>query len=124
MATGTGKTRVALGLMYRAIKYSRFRRILFLVDREALGLQAAEVFQNVKIESHSSLNDIYDVKELGDRFPDSDTRIHIATVQGMVRRLLYKSTDDETLPIDSYDCIVVDECHRGYTLDLNLPMKN
>lgn len=120
MATGTGKTRVALGLMYRAIKYSRFRRILFLVDREALGLQAAEVFQNVKIESHSSLNDIYDVKELGDRFPDSDTRIHIATVQGMVRRLLYKSTDDETLPIDSYDCIVVDECHRGYTLDLNL----
>lgn len=120
MATGTGKTRVALGLMYRALKFSRFRRILFLVDRESLGTQAAEVFQNVKIESHSSLYDIYDVKELGDRIPESDTRVHIATVQGMVRRLLYKRADNETLPIDSYDCIIIDECHRGYTLDHNL----
>jgi type I restriction enzyme R subunit len=120
MSTGTGKTRVALALMYRALKASRFRRILFLVDRESLGTQAAEVFQNIKVESLSSLYDIYDIKELGDRIPEKDTRVHIATIQGMVRRLLYKRNDNEVLPIDSYDCIIVDECHRGYTMDHEL----
>lgn len=120
MATGTGKTRVCLGLMYRALNATRFRRILFLVDRESLGTQAAEVFQNVKVESLSSLYDVFDVKELGDRIPESDTRVHIATIQGMVRRLLYSHDDKENLPIDSYDCIIVDECHRGYTLDYEL----
>jgi len=33
MATGTGKTRTAIGLIYRFLKTERFRRILFLVDR-------------------------------------------------------------------------------------------
>ena len=41
MATGTGKTRVAIALLYRLIKHGRFRRALFLVDRETLGDQAA-----------------------------------------------------------------------------------
>ena len=33
MATGTGKTRTAIGLVYRLLKSKRFRRVLFLVDR-------------------------------------------------------------------------------------------
>ncbi|MCK5197076.1 MAG: DEAD/DEAH box helicase family protein, partial [Spirochaetales bacterium] len=33
MATGTGKTRTIMGLMYRLLKTERFKRILFLVDR-------------------------------------------------------------------------------------------
>ena len=37
MATGTGKTRTILGMIYRFLKTGRFRRILFLVDRNALG---------------------------------------------------------------------------------------
>lgn len=40
MATGTGKTRTSVALMYRLLKHKRFRRILFLVDRNALGEQA------------------------------------------------------------------------------------
>ncbi len=42
MATGTGKTRTIIGLMYRFLKAERFKRILFLVDRTALGQQAIE----------------------------------------------------------------------------------
>jgi type I restriction enzyme R subunit len=41
--------------------------------------------------------------------------VHIATVQGMVQRVLYPRRP--TPPVDQYDCIVVDECHRGYLLD-------
>src|SRR6185437_9621695 len=35
MATGTGKTRLAIALMYELLRRKRFRRILFLVDRNA-----------------------------------------------------------------------------------------
>ncbi len=44
MATGTGKTRTILGMIYRFLKTGRFRRILFLVDRTSLGEQASDVF--------------------------------------------------------------------------------
>lgn len=36
MATGAGKTRLAIALMYELLRANRFRRILFLVDRSAL----------------------------------------------------------------------------------------
>ncbi len=117
MATGTGKTRTCIGLVYRLIKAQRFQRVLFLVDRTTLGEQATENFKDVRLENAQTFPDIYDVKELKDLRPDSDTRLHIATVQGMVKRLLYPSDTDQPVAVDSYDCIVVDECHRGYSLD-------
>lgn len=117
MATGTGKTRTCIGLVYRLVKAKRFQRVLFLVDRSALGEQTANAFKNLKIEALKAFNDIYDVKELGDVQPDSDTRLHIATIQGMMRRLLFPADESTPLPVDQYDCIIVDECHRGYTLD-------
>lgn len=50
MATGTGKTRTIIGLIYRLLKAERFKRILFLVDRTALGDQALEAFDEVLLE--------------------------------------------------------------------------
>jgi type I restriction enzyme R subunit len=117
MATGTGKTRTCIGLSYRLVKAKRFRRILFLVDRTALGDQASNAFKDVKLENLQSFTEIYDVKELGDIVPDADTRLHIATIQGMVKRLLFADENTPSFPVDLYDAIVVDECHRGYILD-------
>ena len=117
MATGTGKTRTALCLVYRLLKSGRFRRILFLVDRTALGEQAHNAFKDVRLENLQSLTEIYDVRGLGDLRPEPDTRLHVATVQGMVKRLMYPTDGDSAVPVDWYDCIVVDECHRGYNLD-------
>ena len=49
---------------------------------------------------------------------EPETKLHFATVQAMVKRLADSdSGEGEHLPIDQYDCIVIDECHRGYTLD-------
>lgn len=120
MATGTGKTKTCIALMYRLIKTGRFRRILFLVDRSALGVQAANAFKETRMESLQVFADIFGIKELDDISPDSDTKVHIATVQGMVKRLLYAADPADTPPVDQYDCIVVDECHRGYLLDREL----
>jgi type I restriction enzyme, R subunit len=120
MATGTGKTRTALGLIYRMVKTGRFRRVLFLVDRTSLGDQAAGVFKNVRLEQLKPFSDIYDVKELGDITPEDKTRLQVATIQGMIRRVLFSSNDADVPPVDQYDCLIVDECHRGYILDREL----
>lgn len=119
MATGTGKTRTILGMIYRFIKSNRFRRILFLVDRTALGEQASDVFKEVKIEDLMTLDEIYNIKGLDEKEIDKETKIHIATVQSLVKRLIY--SEDDTMPsVSDYDLIVVDEAHRGYTLDKEL----
>jgi len=96
--------------------------VLFLVDRTSLGEQAEDTFENVRLENHQSLDDIYDIKKLGSLKPDSDTRLQIATVQGMCKRILGGENSDP-IPIDWYDCIIVDECHRGYALDMAMSEK-
>ena len=52
--------------------------------------------------------------------PDTATSVHIATVQGMVQRLLYQSDEAKPPSVDQYDCIVIDECHRSNLLDREL----
>lgn len=120
MATGTGKTKTCIALIYRLLKAKRFRRILFLVDRSALGEQAANAFKDTRMERLQTFADIFGIKELEDQRPDADTAVHLATVQGMVQRLLYPAENEPPPPIDQYDCIIVDECHRGYLLDREL----
>ena len=115
MATGTGKTRTIIGLAYRLVQSNRFRRILFMVDRRLLAKQALDHFNDDKIEDLNTFSGIYQLEGLKVLIPDSETRLHFATVQSMVKRLFYSEGD--MLPIDTYDCIIVDEAHRGYLLD-------
>jgi type I restriction enzyme R subunit len=120
MATGTGKTRTAIGLIYRLIKSGRFRRILFLVDRSALGEQAADAFKETRLEDLHTFDQIFDLQEIDASKPEETTKVHIATVQGVIHRIMFSTNDDEIPTVDQYDCIVVDEAHRGYTLDKEL----
>ena len=114
MATGTGKTRTIIGLMYRFLKTERFKRILFLVDRTALGKQAIDSFNEAPLEQNLTLSKIYNLAELGSMATEAETRIQVATVQAMVKRIFM--SDNPPL-IDQFDCIIIDEAHRGYTLD-------
>ena len=116
MATGTGKTRTILGMIYRFLTAKRFKRILYLVDRNALGEQTMDTFKEVKLKELLTLNQIYDVKELKDKEFDKDTKVHICTVQSLVKRVLYDDSDYRLGSTD-YDLIIVDEAHRGYILD-------
>ena len=114
MATGTGKTRTIIGLMYRFLKAERFKRILFLVDRTALGQQALDAFHEAPLEQNQTLSKIYNIAELGDMAAEAETRVQVATVQAMLKRVFMS---DNAPPVDQFDCIIVDEAHRGYTLD-------
>ncbi len=120
MATGTGKTRVAIGLIYRLLKAERFRRILFVVDRTSLGEQAADKFKETRLEELKTFDQIYDLKEVDHSVIESTTKVNIATVQGLMHAIMYPSSAREVPSVGQYDCIIVDEAHRGYTLDREL----
>ena len=117
MATGTGKTKLAIALLYRLLSTKRFRRICFVVDRSALGTQTSDEFRSTAIEGPKTFGQLFGIMGLGDIKPESETRVHICTIQGLVKRVLYSADPAETPPIGQYDLMVVDECHRGYLLD-------
>jgi len=120
MATGTGKTKLAIAMLYRLIAAKRFRRICFVVDRSALGDQTEKEFTTTKVVSGKGFAEIFGLKGLSDVTPDPETRVHIVTIQGLVRRVLFADTPAEAPPVDQYDLMVVDECHRGYLLDRDM----
>ena len=117
MATGTGKTRTIIGLMYRLLKAERFRRILFLVDRNALGQQARTPSTKRRWSKTS-------------RCPRSTTSPNWATWRPKPKpasrsppcRPWSSASSRATRrpPSTPYDCIIVDEAHRGYTLDQDM----
>ncbi|WP_201860152.1 type I restriction-modification system endonuclease [Microvirga soli] len=120
MATGTGKTKLAIALLYRLLSSKRFQRICFVVDRSALGNQTEGEFSTTKVVSGKTFAEIFGLKGLADVLPDAETKVHICTIQGLVRRVLYQADASEAPPIDQYDLMVIDECHRGYLLDREL----
>lgn len=115
MATGTGKTRTVLGLIYKMLESKRFRRILFLVDRVSLGEQAMDTFKDVKLKELMTLNEIYEIKDIDDNEINLETKVSISTVQGLLKRTIL--SDNPDLMPGAFDLIIVDEAHRGYILD-------
>lgn len=115
MATGTGKTRTVLGLIYKMLESKRFRRILFLVDRVPLGEQAMDTFKDIKLKAFMTLNKIYELKAIDDNVINLETKVSVSTVQGLLRRTILSETPD--LMPGAFDLIIVDEAHRGYILD-------
>jgi type I restriction enzyme R subunit len=61
MATGTGKTVVAISLIHRLLKSGLAKRILFLVDRRALAAQAVGAFSTFEPEPGLKFDRIYEV---------------------------------------------------------------
>lgn len=119
MATGTGKTRLAIALMYELLRQKRFRRILFLVDRNALGRQTLDAMSTTDTSGFLKFDQIFPVADMAKKFPEATDRVQVATVQAMVRRLFDDPEPDCPTP-GTYDLIIVDEAHRGYVLDAEL----
>ncbi len=119
MATGTGKTRLAIALMYELLRRKRFRRILFLVDRNALGRQTLDAMSTTDTSGFLKFDQVFPVADVARKFPEATDRVQVATVQAMIRRVFEDPTTERPTP-GTYDLIIVDEAHRGYTLDAEL----
>jgi type I restriction enzyme R subunit len=119
MATGTGKTRLAIALMYELLRRKRFRRILFLVDRNALGRQTLDAMSNTDTSGFLKFDQVFSVADLDKKFPEAADRVQVATVQAMIRRVFDDPAPGRPTP-GTYDLVIVDEAHRGYVLDAEL----
>jgi type I restriction enzyme R subunit len=115
MATGTGKTRTATALLHRVLESKRFRRALFIVDRRSLGEQTSDAFATARMLGGRTLAEIYNLAGLDKRKPDKESSVHVATIQSLMKRVIEEDRDAPA--VDTYDLVIVDECHRGYTLD-------
>ncbi|SEI39726.1 type I restriction enzyme, R subunit [Cribrihabitans marinus] len=116
MATGTGKTKLAIAMIYRLLEAKRFLRVCFVVDRSALGEQAESAFETTRMVGAKTFAEIFGLRGLDAQEIDRDAKIHICTVQSLVKRVLEREPGERP-PVDQYDLILIDECHRGYLLD-------
>lgn len=103
MATGTGKTRVAISLSDVLIRNGWAKNILFLADRTALVNQAKKNF--VKLLPDSTYCVLSENKN-----PDKNARIMFSTYQTMIN---YIDTDDKEFSVGRFDLIIIDEAHRS-----------
>ena len=137
MATGSGKTFTAITFIYRLIKFAGARRVLFLVDRANLGKQTLREFQQyVSPYNNFKFTEEFIVQRLASNTIDKTARICICTIQrlySMLRGEEIAEDADETsaqglesvykeippieynpaIPIETFDIIVTDECHRS-----------
>jgi type I restriction enzyme, R subunit len=143
MATGSGKTIMAVTSAYRLIKFGGARRVLFLVDRANLGEQAEKEFQGFRTpDDRRKFTELYKVQRLASNMVGDSTKVVITTIQRMYSMLKGEPEFDpaaeeesgfesaaeamrEPLPVvynaayppEYFDVIVIDECHRSiYTL--------
>ena len=137
MATGSGKTFTACNLVYRLIKYAGAKRVLFLVDRNNLGRQTLREFQGFTTpEENRKFTELYNVQLLQSGHIDPVSRVCISTIQRVYSMLKGEEIDEELeersgfdfaqvnrqpatveynpdIPIDTFDFIITDECHRS-----------
>lgn len=136
MATGSGKTYTAITSIYRLLKFANGKRILFLVDTKNLGEQAEQEFMAyVPSDDNRKFTELYNVQRLKSSFVAKDSQVCISTIQRMYSILKGQDLDEsaeevnpaelvqgkqpvpvtynEKIPIEFFDFIVIDECHRS-----------
>ena len=84
MATGAGKTYTAISIMYRLLKYTGKRRILFLVDTINLGEQAEqEMIVFSPHDDNRKFTELYNAQIITSPHVPSGVQVYICTIQRM-----------------------------------------
>lgn len=103
MATGTGKTRVAISLVDVLARNNWVKNVLFLADRTALVNQAKRAFASLLPEMS--------VCELsGSGAKDYNARLMFCTYQTMIN---YIDAEDKRFSSGRFDLVIIDEAHRS-----------
>ena len=138
MATGAGKTFTAITSVYRLLKFGGAKRVLFLVDTRNLGRQAHQEFMAyTPPDDARQFTELYNVQRLSSPAIDPQAQVCISTVQRLYSMLsgqpIADSAEDVSLnevpslkdrtpppvrydaavPVETFDFIVIDECHRS-----------
>ncbi len=104
MATGTGKTRVAISLVDVLLRNNWIKNVLFLADRTSLVEQAFKNFKKLLPNmSFCVLND----RKLAD---EPNARITFSTHQTMIG---FIDAEEKEYSCGRFDLIIIDEAHRS-----------
>lgn len=103
MATGTGKTRVAISIVELLARNNWVKNVLFLADRTALVNQAKRSF--AKLMSNMSICELSGAGE-----KDFNARLMFCTYQTMIN---YIDAEDKRFTTGRFDLIIIDEAHRS-----------
>jgi type I restriction enzyme R subunit len=104
MATGTGKTRVAISFVDVLMRNKWVKNVLFLADRTSLVSQAHKNFVKLLPEVPTSV-----LNESGLE-GDVNARILFSTYQTMIN---YIDTEEKPFSVGRFDLIIIDEAHRS-----------
>lgn len=107
MATGTGKTRVAISLCDVLMRNGWAKNILFLADRTALVKQAHKNFTKLLPSATTARLDDFRPQ---DKESVMKARILFSTYQTMIN---YIDKEEKAFSIGRFDLIVIDEVHRS-----------
>ncbi len=142
MATGAGKTFTAATFVYRLLKHVDAKRILFVVDTKNLGEQAEQEFMTFQPnDDNRKFTELYNVQRLTSSYIATDSQVCISTIQRLYSILKGEELDESAelenpeesswmqqqmskkkavpvdytpkVPIEQFDFIVIDECHRS-----------
>lgn len=103
MATGTGKTLTAFHLIWRLWKSGQAKRILFLVDRDAI---LGQTYRNDFAPFGKAMT------RITNRQVDTSYEIYLALYQSVTGTEEAQNIYRQFSP-GFFDLVVVDECHRG-----------
>lgn len=106
LATGAGKTFIAVNMLKRIADAGQLRKALFICDRDELRTQALGAFQGMFGTNAAAVEN---------KNPQKNARVIIATYQSLG---IAKDDDDASFLIENYpenyfSHIVIDECHRS-----------
>ena len=106
MATGTGKTRVAISIVDILTRYNWAKRILFLADRVPLVVQAQRACASV-------MPDLNPVNLLDTDDNVTNSRFVVSTYQTMMNLIDAKKANEKLFSVGYFDLIIIDEAHRS-----------
>ncbi len=134
MATGAGKTRMAVAECYRLLKFAGVNRVLFLVDRNNLADQTLREFRDwTTPDDGRKFTELYNVDKLTSSGMVGSSKVVISTIQrvwSVLRGQEVPDGDDpniddympdapvevqynDILPPETFDFVIVDEAHRS-----------
>jgi type I restriction enzyme, R subunit len=110
LATGAGKTFIAVNLLKRIFDAGQMTRALFICDRDELRTQALKAFQD---EFGADAAAVYRNTEGGNNAKNA--RVHVATYQTLG---VDKENGDASFltafyPENHFSHVIIDECHRS-----------
>jgi len=104
MATGAGKTRTVVALADLLMRCNLAKRVLFLVDRVALVIQAVNAFKR-------HLPDSSPVNLVTER--DAEGRVFVSTYPTMMGLIDETRDGQRRFGVGHFDLVIIDEAHRS-----------